>query len=88
MKINPKFKVRDMAGEHVIIMPGREGVDMTRVISLNDSSHYLWNELADREFDAADAAKLLTERYEVDDATALRDAAAWIGKLSACGIFV
>ena len=27
MKISEKFKVREMAGEHVIIMPGRVGAD-------------------------------------------------------------
>ena len=27
MKISEKFKVREMAGEHVIIMPGRVGGD-------------------------------------------------------------
>ena len=31
MKISEKFKVREMAGEHVIIMPGRVGADMTRI---------------------------------------------------------
>ena len=31
-----------------------------------------------------DAARLLTERYEVDDATAARDAAAWVEKLRDC----
>ncbi len=86
MKIDAKFKVREMAGEHVIIMPGRQGADMTRIITLNESSLYLWNELADREFEVADAAKLLTDHYEVDEATALRDAGTWVAKLSACGI--
>ena len=31
MKIREEFKVREMAGEHVIVMPGRGGAaDMTR----------------------------------------------------------
>ena len=38
MKISEKFKVREMAGEHVIIMPGRGGADMPRILALNDSS--------------------------------------------------
>ena len=76
-----------MAGEHVIVMPGRGGAaDMTRIVSLNPSSMYLWEKLRGREFTAADAALLLTERYEVDEATALRDAQAWAGKLAECGV--
>ena len=65
MKIREEFKVREMAGEHVIVMPGRGGAaDMTRIVSLNPSSMYLWEKLRGREFTAADAALLLTERYE------------------------
>ena len=85
MKISEKFKVREMAGEHVIIMPGRVGADMTRILALNDSSLYLWETLRGRDF-TTEAAGLLTERYEVDEATALRDAQAWAGKLAECGV--
>ena len=85
MKISEKFKVREMAGEHVIIMPGRVGADMTRILALNDSL-YLWETLRGRDFTTEEAAGLLTERYEVDEATALRDAQAWTGKLAECGV--
>ena len=50
MKIRDEYKVREIAGEHVVIMQGRYGADMTKVISLNESSLFLWNELAGREF--------------------------------------
>lgn len=86
MKISEKFKVREMAGEHVIIMPGRVGADMTRILALNDSSLYLWETLRGRDFTTEEAAGLLTERYEVDEATALRDAQVWAGKLAECGV--
>lgn len=86
MKINEKFKVREMAGEHVIIMPGRVGADMTRILALNDSSLYLWESLCGRDFTTEEAAGLLTERYEVDEPTALRDAQAWTEKLAECGV--
>ncbi|WP_278686066.1 PqqD family protein [Alistipes finegoldii] len=86
MKISEKFKVREMAGEHVIIMPGRVGADMTRILALNDSSLYLWETLRGRDFTTEEAAGLLTERYEVDEAIALRDAQAWAGKLAECGV--
>lgn len=84
MKIREEYKVREMAGEHVVIMQGRLGVDMTKIISLNESALYLWNALAGKEFSVDDAARLLTERYEVDDATAARDAAAWVEQLRDC----
>ena len=62
MKIREEYKVREMAGEHVVIMQGRLGVDMTKIISLNESALYLWNALAGKEFSVDDAARLLTTR--------------------------
>lgn len=84
MKLRDQYKVREIAGEHVVIMQGRYGADMTRVISLNDSSLYLWNELRDREFEPEDVARLLVDRYGVDPSIAERDAKAWVEKLKEC----
>ena len=86
MKIRHDVKIREMAGEHIVVMPGRYGADMTRVVALNASSLYLWEALGDRDFTVEDAARLLVERYDVDDATALRDAGAWLERLRECGV--
>ena len=86
MKFKKEYKVRSMAGENVVIMQGTAGMDMTRIISLNDTSLLLWNELQGKEFDVADAAAILVENYEIDTEVALRDAAAWVEKLQECGL--
>ena len=75
-----------MAGENVVIMQGTVGSDMTRIISLNDSSLLLWNELQDKEFEIADVANILVENYGIDLATAERDAEAWVEKLQECNL--
>ena len=86
MKIKEGYKVREMAGEHVIIKQGRFGADMTRVIALNATSLLLWQELQGRDFDVEDVAKVLTDNYEVEAATATADAAAWMEKLVEAGL--
>lgn len=86
MKIGEKYKVREMAGEHIVVLPGRYGADMTRVLALNASSLYLWQRLVGREFAADDIVRLLIDRYEVEESHALRDAEAWIARLAECGI--
>lgn len=87
MQINAEYKVREMAGEHVIVMPGRYGSDMTRVVALNASSLYLWEALAGgAEFSTEEVARLLIEKYEIDTETAAQDAAAWVDRLKTCGI--
>lgn len=86
MKFKEGYKVRDIAGEHVVIMQGRYGSDMTRVIALNETSMMLWNALQGKEFDASEVKRLLIENYDVDEATAERDAKAWIEKLEECNL--
>ena len=86
MKISEKYKVREMAGEHIIVMPGRYGADMTRVVALNPTSLYLWEQLAGREFDLEEVARLLVEQYEIDPETARTDAEKWVAQLHKCGI--
>jgi len=75
-----------MAGEHVVIMQGRLGSDLTRIISLNDSALYLWQSVEGKEFDVNRVAELLAEHYGIDDQIAERDAARWIDKLAECGL--
>jgi len=86
MRIKQQYKVREMAGEHVVIMQGRLGSDLTRIISLNDSALYLWQSVEGKEFDVNRVAELLAEHYGIDDQIAERDAARWIDKLAECGL--
>ena len=86
MKFKEGYKVREIAGENVIIKQGRFGADMTRVIALNATSLLLWNELQGKEFSANDITKILTDNYEVEEAVGAADAAKWIEKLNECGL--
>ena len=81
MKIDSKIQVRDIAGEKVVIMQGRLGADLTRIIQLNGSSEWLLKQLAGRDFEVADVVELLTSRYDVDEQTATADATKWIEQL-------
>ncbi|GHV08554.1 hypothetical protein FACS1894160_3040 [Bacteroidia bacterium] len=84
MQIKKGLRIKDIAGERVLIMQGHAGVDMTKVVSLNTTAEWLWNQLSDREFMPEDVSNLLTERFDLDDATAQKDAQKWIDSLLAC----
>ena len=88
MRIDKTYKVRDVAGESLVLMQPRKGEEMTKVVALNETSLYLWNGLAEKDFEVEDAVALLMERYEVDEATATRDVEQWVGQLKAVGIIV
>ena len=81
MKINPRYKVRQVAGENIVLIQGRNPGDMTTVVAHNESSLFLWNQLEGKEIDVEQLADLLTDHFEVDRPTALRDAEAWVENL-------
>ena len=86
MKIKSMYKVRQVAGENLVVGQGRLNADMTKVISLNDTAALLWKELAGRDFTCEDAADVLVATYEIEKEQAMVDAAKWIEKMQACGI--
>lgn len=81
MKINEKMKVRSVAGENIVIMQDADGSDMTRVVALNESALMLHDRLAGCEFELDDVVRLLTDEYEVDEATARKDAESWVAEM-------
>lgn len=81
MRINEKMKIRNVAGENIVIMPSDDAADMTKVVALNESSLLLYNQLKGREFAFDDAVQLLMDNYDVDEATARKDAEAWLADM-------
>ncbi len=86
MKLKPEYKIREIAGEKIVIMQNECHADMTRIVSLNPTAAWLWENLAGRDFTVTDIAALLTERFETDPSTALHDAQDWANQLIACHI--
>lgn len=81
MRIDERKKVRKVAGENIVIMQSDNTVDMTKVVALNESAMLVYERLAGKEITVADVAQVLTDEYEVDDATALRDAEALVASM-------
>ena len=70
MRIKQEYQVREVAGENIVILQGRYGADLTRIVTFNDSALLMWNELFGKDFTAHDAAAVLLQNYEVEEATA------------------
>lgn len=81
MRIDPRRKVRTVAGENIVIMSDGKNTDMTRVVALNESAFDIYNALKDREFELDDVVRMLTATYDVDPATARRDAEEWLADM-------
>lgn len=74
MKAKQGFNLRKVCGENIIVAEGRENIDFSKIISMNESSAYLWDAVKDKTFTIEELASLLTSEYDVDDNTAEKDA--------------
>jgi len=86
MKAKKGFNLREVCGEQIIVAEGKENIDFCNIISMNESSAYLWKNIQDKEFFPKDLQKLLTEEYEVDEKTALKDAKTVVQQWTKAGI--
>ena len=74
MKTKKGFVMRNVCGENIIVAEGKENIDFTKIISMNESSAYLWKSVEGKEFTAETLRDLLLKEYDVDSATAENDA--------------
>jgi hypothetical protein len=88
MKAKKGFNLREVCGQHIIVAQGKENIDFSNIISMNESSAWLWQQILanDMDFVAKDLAALLMEEYEVDAQTALADSETLIKQWHEAGI--
>ncbi len=87
MKIKQNIKIHEVAGEHIVMRVGDgKKADMTTVIAFNPSALLLMDRLCGRDFTVEDAVRVLTDKYEVDEATARKDAEGWIAEMANNGM--
>ena len=65
MRIKDGFILRTICGEHIVIGEGLKRVNFNKMLSLNESAAWLWEQVQGRDFEAADMVNLLQEKYDV-----------------------
>ncbi len=71
MKAKQGFNIRNVCGQNIIVAEGKENLDFSNIISMNESSALLWNEIQGKEFTVNDLAEILMDNYQIDDNTPL-----------------
>ena len=75
MRAKKGFKLRNICGENIIVAEGKDNIDFTNIISMNETSAFLWEQIEQKDnFDAETLTELLLDNYDVDKETALNDA--------------
>ena len=65
MKLKEDLILRRVGVDYVIVDPGQDMVDMSKVFTLNETAAWLWGELKGKEFTKDTVVELLCSQYEV-----------------------
>jgi len=76
MKTKEGYRLRDLGSEHVLVAEGIGAIDFTRMITMNASAAFLWQEVEGKDFDANTLVDLLVEEYGIARDVAVCDVAA------------
>lgn len=86
MKFRKGLILKNICGENVIVAEGLENIDFCKMLVLNESAKYLFEQVNGRDFTAEELESLLLERYEVDEAIVRKDVAALCSSWAEAGI--
>ncbi len=73
MRIKKGFILRKICGQSVISGEGTANVNFSKLVSLNETAAYLFEQVEGKDFTPEMMADALLEQYEVDRETALAD---------------
>lgn len=86
MKQKKGFRLRNVCGENIIVAEGVENIDFSRIISMNESSAFLWKKVEGSEFSEQDLIAYLTDEYDVSEEVAGNDVKSLVRKWIEAGI--
>lgn len=81
MKIKSEYKLKSVAGEHMVIPTGKASTFFNGIITLNESGKLLFESLQ-KACDMETLIKLLVDRYNIDHAIAKEDIEAFLNILN------
>lgn len=74
MRVKKGIELQNVCNEHLLIPAGIENVDFSKIISLNPTAAYLWENIAELDnFNIDTLVELLLKEYEVEEAVARED---------------
>ena len=87
MRQKKGFTLRTVCGEHVIVAEGLEVINFNKLLSLNESAAFLWEQAATLgDFTTEQLADKLCEEYDVTREQALEDVGKMIAQWQEIGV--
>lgn len=86
MHKKPGFNLRDICGESVLVAEGKENIDFSNIISMNETAAFLWQSVGQGDFSLDQMVEALLNEYDVDREKAIDDCKRLIDEWSGAGI--
>lgn len=86
MRIIEGLKLRPLGKQYLIMAEGQKQVDFNRMISMNITAAFLFQEVQDIDFDSDTLVQLLMNECEITKEQAVHDAALTIEEWQKAGI--
>lgn len=80
MKIKKDFMLREVANNYIVVPVGKASKTFNGMITLNESSAYLWRQLSEN-ITIEELIQRLMNEYDIDICLATNDVNAFISKL-------
>ena len=80
MKIRSGFAKREIAGSNIVVPVGKASMEFNGMITLNESGAFFWDCFC-KDITVDDAVKMVTDEYEIDEATARKDIEGFVDML-------
>lgn len=81
MHFKKGYELRDVCGELVLVPDGMEGIDLTAMLHLNESTAEIYRNFEGRDFTIEDVVAFLLDNYDVDAVQVQKDVESLFEKL-------
>lgn len=71
MRTKKGFTLKEICGNNILIAEGKENIDYSNIIKMNDSAALLWKAIEGKEFSVEDLANILSSHYVIGKDTPL-----------------
>ena len=86
MKTIEGFKLRKLGNEYILVGESMALINFNKMITLNETAAFLWQEAEKGEFDAASLCKARCAAYDVTPEQAMTDVVATIDSWKEAGV--
>lgn len=86
MKTIEGFRLRKLGNEYILVGESMSLINFNKMITLNETAAFLWEEAAKGEFDAGSLCKALCAEYDVTPEQAMTDVTATIDSWKEAGV--